>query len=72
MRVLLKSSNTHRYIEMRQSNLHYLLLGFFLFSSIIATPTFAESYKKVPTIRENTYKLLSISQRAFENKDAKK
>jgi len=71
MRVLLKSSNTHRYIELHQSNLLTLLLGFFLFASI-ATPTFAESYKKVPTIRENTYKLLSISQRAFENKDAKK
>ncbi len=50
----------------------YLLLGLFFVSSMIPAPIFAENYKKVPTIRENTYKLLSISQREFKNRDTNK
>ena len=52
------------------------LLILLISNSLLSTSSFAENYKenyrKVPTIRENTYKLLSISQRAFDKKDSKK
>ncbi|OUS06438.1 hypothetical protein A9Q81_02610 [Gammaproteobacteria bacterium 42_54_T18] len=68
----LKPPNIKLSTDSRQINIQYLLFGVLLFFSIIATPAFSEKYKKVPTIRENTYKLLSISQRAFSNNDSKK
>ena len=59
--------------SLSRSLLFVLMLSVLLASNLIlSTPTFAETYRKVPTIRDNTYKLLSISQQAFEDKDTKK
>jgi len=70
MSPLLTQSNQN---SLSRSLLFVLMLSVLLASNLIlSTPTFAETYRKVPTIRDNIYKLLSISQQAFEDKDTKK
>ena len=72
MRFFLGPSTPQSSAKKLQVEILSLLLGLCVILSAISSPAYSNNYQKVPTIRENTYKLLSISQRAFENKDSKK